>query len=95
MPTPSPQLMRLREIGWSHWDPIGLAAVRDECVDEYDSYLLQAFARSARGDPIADVAAYLMGIEAEYMGLGPRASALSRATATAAALGFYFRELSG
>jgi hypothetical protein len=89
------ELTRLRDIGWSRWDPIGLAAVRDECVDEYDSYLLQAFERLARGDPVSDVAAYLMKIEAEYMGLGQRGAALSRATATAAALRSYICELSG
>ena len=32
-------LSRLREIGWSAWDPIGLAD--SDCPrDEYDAYLL-------------------------------------------------------
>jgi hypothetical protein len=37
------QLSRLRAIGWSTWDPIGIrdpCENEDGCVDEYDSYLL-------------------------------------------------------
>ena len=38
---PTFEIARLREIGWTLWDPIGLAPIRDDCDDEYDRYLLQ------------------------------------------------------
>jgi hypothetical protein len=86
------QLARLREIGWSLWDPIGLEDFRDDCEDEYDDYLLEAFARLQRGAEVEDVARYLMEVEATHMGLGPRASALARATTTTEALALCARE---
>ncbi|QOF73109.1 hypothetical protein IG197_08670 [Aminobacter sp. SR38] len=48
MPDPKPlDLSRLRAIGWSTWDPIGLREPgADWCdqpfTDEYDSYLIEA-----------------------------------------------------
>lgn len=87
------RLSCLREIGWSLWDPIGLKAVRAGCDDEYDEYLLEAFRKLTLGDAVADVVGYLIQIEAEHIGLGSRASALSRATATSNALHVIVREL--
>lgn len=86
MTPPAPQISKLRDIGWSLWDPIGLVQHRANCDDEYDEYLRHAFEALQRGESIEQVALYLMAIEAEHMALGPRASALSRATATAGAI---------
>ena len=38
---PTFEIARLREIGWTLWDPIGLAPIGDDCDDEHDRYLLQ------------------------------------------------------
>ena len=43
------KLSRLREIGWSLWDPIGLSGFEGTLDDEYDSYLLQAAGRLWNG----------------------------------------------
>ena len=67
---PKFKLSRLREIGWSSWDPIGLANVEDRPDDEYDSYLLQAAGRLWNGASQEEVADYLASIEAEHTGLG-------------------------
>lgn len=86
MPSSTPQISKLRDIGWSLWDPIGLADHRANCDDEYDDYLVYAVDALQRGASVEDVARYLTVIEAEHMLLGARASALSRATATAEAI---------
>ena len=63
------QMSRLREIGWSEWDPIGL--VDSGCPrDEYDEYLLQTVSRFRRGDQVSEVACYLDTIATDTMGLG-------------------------
>jgi hypothetical protein len=63
------ELARLREIGWSEWDPIGLA--NSDCPrDEYDSYLLQVVSRLRGGESIEQAADYLDYVASEYMGLG-------------------------
>ena len=94
------KLSRLREIGWSLWDPIGLREIsvgewRDggACADEYDGYLLQAVGKLRRGERPADVAAYLVTIETGHMGLSPGSTVRSRAEATVAAIGQYLGEL--
>ena len=47
------QLSRLREIGWSKWDPIGVGGPEhDWPSDEYDTYLLQAAGQLWHGQPI-------------------------------------------
>lgn len=74
-------LSRLREIGWKDWDPIGLAG--SGCTaDEYDSYLLQVVSRLRRGDAVAEVAEYLIGIASEHMGLGEGSSSARNAAET-------------
>ena len=79
-PTPPPKikLSRLRDIGWSIWDPIGLLAAGkrwddEDCrgfADEYDRYLINAAGDLRGGRPDIEVVDYLIQIEAEYMGLG-------------------------
>ena len=73
---PKVKLSRLREIGWSLWDPIGLRELSEgdwqddgACADEYDGYLLQVVGRLRRGDPTAEVIAYLEDTEVGHIGL--------------------------
>lgn len=72
-PHPKIQLSRLREIGWTLWDPIGLAhngASSDELgADEYDRYLLHVVAMLCRGGSKDEATTYLTGIASEHMGL--------------------------
>jgi hypothetical protein len=93
-------LSRLREIGWSLWDPIGLKGVGDgewqdggKCADEYDGYLLQVVGRLRRGERTAEVVAYLEKTETGHIGLNPNATTHSRAEATVAAIANYLSTL--
>ena len=78
MPEKNPKLRlsRLRDIGWKYWDPIGLLDEGDSWegkpfADEYDTYLRIAAGMVRREVPDDEVAAYLVKIESEHMGLGP------------------------
>src|SRR4029077_9696357 len=93
MVAPNIQLSRLRDIGWELWDPIGLQVVRDQCDDEYDRYLLEVVARLERGDATQSIANYLVTMAGENMGLGQSPSALTRASATVAAIKVYLETL--
>ena len=89
---PKFKLSRLRDIGWTEWNPIGLD--RAETVDdEYDSYLTQAAGRLWNGETEEAVAAYLTDIEANHMGLVPGIGLDPRAAATAKAIHDYVRSL--
>jgi hypothetical protein len=94
------RLSRLREIGWSLWDPIGLREISDgdwqdggACADEYDSYLLQAVGKLQSGEPSSEVVAYLEDTEVRHMGLTPKETTRSRAEATVAAIADYLASL--
>jgi hypothetical protein len=94
------KLSRLREIGWSHWDPIGLRELSDDdwrdggaCADEYDGYLLQVAGRLRRGEPKSEVIAYLVEIETGHIGLSLNDTTRSRAEATVAAIDGYLQTL--
>jgi hypothetical protein len=92
------KLSRLREIGWSLWDPIGLAgAARSEGWpdDEYDSYLLQAAGRLWNGASEEGVTDYLVWVETEHMGLGEVPGVRPRAREVVNALGEYLLEVRG
>lgn len=66
-------LSRLRDIGWKHWDPIGLArgdgAPDEACADEYDQYLVHVARMICQGNSKQESTAYLLGIASEHMGL--------------------------
>jgi hypothetical protein len=89
---PKFKLSRLRDIGWSEWDPIGLKGI-EGAEDEYDAYLLQAAGRLWNGESEEDVASYLAGIEADHMGLGHGFGIKSRARATVKAIQEYSNSL--
>ena len=93
---PKVKLSRLREIRWSLWDPIGLRDLSDgdwqdggTCADEYDGYLLQVVGRLRRGDPTAEVIAYLEDTEVGHIGLTRSPTTGVRATATVEAISDY------
>lgn len=88
---PKVRLSRLRDIGWRHWDPIGLGDIdgsweTSNAADEYDGYLLKvaAMVRSNEGEEAA--AKYLIWAESEQMGMGVRADTRPRAESTIAAI---------
>ena len=76
-PRPKIRLSRLRDIGWTLWDPIGLMPSHlkwdDEgnlsFADEYDSYLIYVAGQIRRGVIDSEVTNYLIKIETEHMGL--------------------------
>ena len=93
-PRPKLKLSRLRDIGWSIWDPIGLMGSKsnwddEDCqsfADEYDNYLMQAAGQLLRGVADSQVVEYLVQIESEHMGLGVRTGSRARAEQVVAAI---------
>ena len=93
-PGPKIKLSRLRDIGWAHWDPIGLLTDgkhwndEDErsFADEYDSYLIAAAGMLRRGAPDQEVVDFLLQIETEHMALTQQPDSIARAKATVAAI---------
>ena len=74
---PKLDLNRLREIGWSLWDPIGLDGgtgiwKEESFGDEYDQYLAEAAGMLRNGKGHDAVVRYLFHIESEWMSLGPK-----------------------
>jgi hypothetical protein len=90
---PKFKLSRLREIGWSRWDPIGLNGLEDWPDDEYDDYLLQAAGMLWNGAHEDEVVGYLVSIETGHMGLEDVPGIRERARETVGALGQYVVEL--
>lgn len=80
-------------MGWTFWDPIGLAPLNADCEDEYDTYLLQAAGKLWHAVSDDQVRDYLIHIEQEHMGLGARPSAKERASALVSALKVYIPEV--
>ena len=92
------QLSRLRDIGWTKWDPIGLLSQgeawdQQPFADEYDGYLLQAAGRLRRDWKEADAVEYLMRMETEHMGLRITPTTRLRAEATAKAILAYVKDI--
>jgi hypothetical protein len=71
---PKIQIPKLRDIGWEFWDPIGLKDDREDCDDEYDTYLLRAAGMIWHNAPQKEVVDYLVNIEQNYMGMPERDS---------------------
>ena len=83
------QLSRLRAIGWTLWDPIGLAdetgVPSDECADEYDSYLLHVVDMMCDRKSLDEAASYLVWVATEQMGLPKQDHTAAMITARAIA----------
>jgi hypothetical protein len=93
-PRPTFNLERLREIGWSKWDPLGVSGPdRGWPSDEYDTYLLQAAGQLWNGWTDEAVATYLARVEAEDMGLTAITGIHSRALNVAKAIRRYVETL--
>ena len=56
------------------WDPIGVAGIA-QARDEYQSYLPQVFQLVLKNEPKEQIAAYLLDIEENRMGLSPNKEA--------------------
>ncbi|MBP1849043.1 hypothetical protein [Rhizobium halophytocola] len=84
---PKLKLSRLRDIGWTIWDPIGLLAPSERWdegealafADEYDNYLREAAGLLRRGTPAEDVVRLLVAVETSRMGLAERPDTVNRA----------------
>jgi hypothetical protein len=91
---PTFEVSRLREIGWSKWDPIGVGGLDDDWpADEYDAYLLQAAGQIWNGHSADEVADYLIQIETEHMGLDAVPGIRSRALDVANSIRAYVETL--
>ena len=92
---PKIKLSRLRDIGWSLWDPIGLGLPGDgwpeSCADEYDAYLLEASNMLCAGKSRKEARLYLRKIAENHMGLSYIDE--NAATATANAIADYLESL--
>jgi hypothetical protein len=91
------RVSRLRDIGWTEWDPIGLQRPEgwedDPAADEYDSYLLQAAGILINSGSESEAVEHLVWAEAQHMGLGVTATTRARAARTVKLLGDYVDEL--
>ena len=90
---PKFSLSRLREIGWTRWDPIGLNGIQSCRDDEYDSYLLQAAGHLWDGRSKEEVTDFLLQVETEHMGLGEAPGVRQRARDVVSAINWYVAEL--
>lgn len=92
---PKVQLSRLREIGWTLWDPIGLAdehgVYDDRCADEYDGYLLHVVSILCGDGSKEEATIYLITIADDHMGLS--ITDRDAAAATAHAIAVYLTSL--
>jgi hypothetical protein len=91
------RISRLRDIGWTEWDPIGLRRPDgwegDPAADEYDGYLLRAAGILINGGATGEAIDHLIWGEAENMGLGVTATTRARAARTIDVIRAYVDEL--
>lgn len=92
--TPKIELVQLREIGWSEWDPISLQEIDPDWrsnggEDEYDSYLLHVSSLVQNRRSEAEAIQYLVEIEHNHMGMELSTTTHSRAVATVRAIKAY------
>lgn len=90
-------LTRLREIGWTHWDPIGLMRNRDTWIgqpfeNEYDDHLIQVANRIIAGEDDVTLVAYLVVVERDDMHCSSADVAPQRAAATVSAIKKYIEK---
>jgi hypothetical protein len=75
---------RVREILMQDWDPIGISEVAPS--DEYDDYAAKAYVMLMDGATVEEIAAYLLHIATENMGLTDHAQQAERSGRAAEAL---------
>lgn len=95
---PKLRLSRLRDIGWSQWDPIGIMepGMRWEshaAADEYDGYLFAVANQLCAGGSDEDSILYLIKVETHRIGLTPRDDTEPRARRTVEAIRDYLAGL--
>lgn len=78
-------LAAIQEIGWLHWNPIGLDAPPASPADEYDTYLIHAVGMLTLGKSIDEVFTYLVTCAEQGMGLPACDRKAARITASALA----------
>ncbi|WP_028958117.1 hypothetical protein [Sulfitobacter sp. 20_GPM-1509m] len=95
---PRIKLSKLRDIGWTLWDPIGLLSAQgvfhgkwneqanQGIADEYDGYLISAASQLRSGEPLLQVIEYLVQVESEHMALGIGPTTRERAVAVVTAI---------
>jgi hypothetical protein len=83
------QLSKLREIGWQHWDPLGLRGSEHTSPDEYDTFLIHAAGRLWDGAAEQDVTDYLLKAETDSMAINVAPESRRRARLVVAALSAY------
>ena len=71
---PKLNMSRLRDIGWSLWDPIGLLDEEQNWrdvnfADEYDSYLMKVAGMLRNGESENQAAEYLVWVNTVHMGM--------------------------
>ena len=77
---------RIRKVLMRQWDPIGVAYV-PEAADEYDDYVGKVYVMLMEERATADqIAAYLLKIASEWMGLGHSEEIADRSVAAAKAI---------
>ena len=91
--SPPLKLSVLRDIGWQHWDPIGILAAGETwaehpAADEYDQYLIAVAGGLRRGWTRARSIEKLLSAT-EDMGLSSGVAATARAEATVDAVQAY------
>ncbi len=81
----TPSLDELRDIAWTHWDPLDLKLIMPEApLDEYDTYVLRATEMLLAGEDAAALQRYLAGVES--LSMSHEQPNTSRIAATVAAL---------
>ncbi len=88
---PKVRLARLRNIGWTLWDPIGLLATDADWTgcgfaDEYDTYLVKVAGMVRSGQPFEEIVEALIRMETVSMGLQPDPDMRARAEAVVRAI---------
>ena len=88
---PKLRLSRLRDIGWSIWDPIGLNDFNGDWesvsfADEYDGYLIKVAGMLKNNEPDKKAIDYLIWADTVNMGLSSTQGTHERAKAVVNAI---------
>lgn len=86
MNNPKINISKLRDIGWSLWDPLELLPEGESWnsednlafADEYDDYLMKAAGKIRNGVAKEEVVGYLLDVENKTLGLKTNADSKKR-----------------